>query len=163
MNILLKISAIGIGATLILDFWNYLLSLFDIKSLDYRFIGRWIGNFIHGKFYHTNIMITPPVQNELFIGWTAHYLIGISFSFVLILVFGNEWLEKPLLVPAILIGLATVIAPLFIMQPALGFGIASSNLPNPIVRVIKSTITHLVYGTGLYLSALLVNKIGIFN
>jgi hypothetical protein len=159
MNILLKISAIGIGATLILDLWNYLLGLFNIKSLDYRFVGRWIGSFANGKFYHSNIMITPPVQNELFIGWTVHYLIGISFSFVLIIVFGNGWLEKPLLVPAILIGLATVIAPLFIMQPALGFGIASSNLPNPIVRVLKSIITHLVYGTGLYLSALLVNKI----
>ena len=159
MNTLLKISTIGVGATLMLDIWNYLLGLFNIKSLDYRFIGRWIGNFVNGKFYHSNIMITPPVQNELFIGWAAHYLIGISFSFVLIIVFGNEWLEKPLLVPAILIGLATVIAPLFIMQPALGFGIASSKLPNPIVRVLKSIITHLVYGTGLYLSALLVNKI----
>ena len=159
MNILLKIITIGIGATLILDIWNYLLGLFNIKSLDYRFVGRWIGNFVNGKFYHSNIMTTSPVQNELFIGWTAHYLIGISFSFVLIMVFGNGWLEKPLLVPAILIGLATVIAPLFIMQPALGFGIASSNLPNPIIRVLKSIITHLVFGTGLYLSALLVNKI----
>ena len=144
MNILLKISAIRHGATLILDIWNYLLGLFNIKSLDYRFVGRWIGNFVNGKFYHSNIMTTSPVQNELFIGWTAHYLIGISFSFVLIIVFGNGWLEKPLLVPAILIGLATVIAPLFIMQPALGFGIASSNLPNPIIRVLKSIITHLV-------------------
>ena len=124
-----------------------------------NFVGRWIGNFVNGKFYHSNIMTTSPVQNELFIGWTAHYLIGISFSFVLIIVFGNGWLEKPLLVPAILIGLATVIAPLFIMQPALGFGIASSNLPNPIIRVLKSIITHLVFGTGLYLSAMLVNKI----
>ncbi len=159
MNILLKIITIGIGATLILDIWNYLLGLFNIKSLDYRFVGRWIGNFVNGKFYHSNIMTTSPVQNELFIGWTAHYLIGISFSFVLIMVFGNGWLEKPLLVPAILIGLATVIAPLFIMQPALGFGIASSNLPNPIIRVLKSIITHLVFGTGLYLSAMLVNKI----
>ena len=159
MNIISKIIAIGIGATIILDTWNYLLSLLGIKSLDYRFVGRWIGNFVNGKFYHSNIMMTPPVQNELFIGWIAHYLIGISFSFVLIMVFGNGWLEKPLLVPAIIIGLATVIAPLFIMQPALGFGIASSNLPNPIVRVLKSIITHLVYGTGLYLSALLVNKI----
>jgi hypothetical protein len=159
MNILLKIITIGIGATLILDLWNYLLGLFNIKSLDYRFIGRWIGNFVNGKFYHSNIMISPPVQNELLIGWAAHYLIGISFSFVLIIVFGNGWLEKPLLVPAILIGLATIIAPLFIMQPALGFGIASSNLPNPIVRVFKSIITHLIYGTGLYLSALLINKI----
>jgi len=159
MNIISKIIAIGIGATIILDTWNYLLSLLGIKSLDYRFVGRWIGNFVNGKFYHSNIMMTPPVQNELFIGWISHYLIGISFSFVLIMVFGNGWLEKPLLVPAIIIGLATVIAPLFIMQPALGFGIASSNLPNPIVRVLKSIITHLVYGTGLYLSALLVNKI----
>ena len=159
MNILLKIITIGIGATLILDIWNYLLGLFNIKSLDYRFVGRWIGNFVNGKFYHSNIMTTSPVQNELFIGWTVHYLIGISFSFVLIIVFGNGWLEKPLLVPAILIGLATVIAPLFIMQPALGFGIASSNLPNPIIRVLKSIITHLVFGTGLYLSALLINKI----
>jgi hypothetical protein len=75
------------------------------------------------------------------------------------MVFGNGWLEKPLLVPAITIGLATVISPLFIMQPALGFGFASSNLPNPIGRVLKSIVTHLVYGTGLYLSALLVNKI----
>ena len=159
MNIISKIIAIGIGATIILDTWNYLLSLLGIKSLDYRFVGRWIGNFVNGKFYHSNIMMTPPVQNELFIGWISHYLIGISFSFVLIMVFGNGWLEKPLLVPAIIIGLATVIAPLFIMQPALGFGIASSNLPNPIVKLLKSIITHLVYGTGLYLSALLVNKI----
>lgn len=159
MNILLKIVVIGIGATIVLDIWNYILALFGIKSLDYRFVGRWIGNFINGKFYHSNIMMTLPVQNELVIGWTAHYLIGISFSFLLIIAFGNEWLEKPLLVPAIIIGMITIIAPLFIMQPALGFGIASSNLPNPIVRVLKSIITHLVYGTGLYLSALLVNKI----
>ena len=159
MYYVLKIIVIGVGATLTVDIWNYFLGLFNIKSLDYRFVGRWIGNFVNGKFYHSNIMMTPPIQNELFIGWTAHYLIGISFSFVLIILFGNEWLEKPLLVPAIIIGLATVIAPLFIMQPALGFGIASSNLPNPIVRVLKSIITHLVYGTGLYLSALLVNKI----
>jgi hypothetical protein len=159
MNILLKIIVIGVGATIILDIWNYFLALFGIKSLDYRFVGRWIGNFFNGKFYHQNIMMTSPVQNELVIGWLAHYLIGISFSFLLIMVFGNGWLEKPLLVPAIVIGLATVIAPLFIMQPALGYGIASLNLPNPLVRVLKSIITHLVYGTGLYLSALLVNKI----
>ena len=159
MNIIIKIIAIGIGATILLDIWNYILSLLDIKSLDYRFVGRWIGNFVNGKFYHKNIMIAPALQNELFIGWTAHYLIGISFSFFLIFVFGNEWLLKPLIIPAIIIGFVTVIFPLFIMQPALGFGVASSNLPNPLVRVLKSIITHLVYGAGLYLSAILVNKI----
>ncbi|MBE0538266.1 MAG: DUF2938 domain-containing protein [Ignavibacterium sp.] len=159
MNILLKIITIGVGATLILDLWNYLLSLLHIKSLNYRYVGRWIGNFVNGKFYHSNIMITPHVQNELFIGWAAHYLIGISFSFMLMIVFGNEWLEKPSFLPAVIFGFVTVVFPLFIMQPALGFGFASSNFPNPIVRILKSIVTHLIYGSGLYLSALLVNKI----
>jgi len=159
MNILLKIITIGIGATLILDLWNYLLNLLNVKSLNYRYVGRWIGNFVNGKFYHNNIMLSAPVPNELFIGWTAHYMIGISFSFLLIIVFGHHWLEKPSFIHAIIIGFVTVVFPLFIMQPALGFGIASSNLPNPIVRILKSIVTHLVYGSGLYLSALLVNKI----
>lgn len=159
MNIFIKITAIGIGATLILDIWNYILSLLDIKSLDYRFVGRWIGNFVNSKFYHNNIMLTPAIRNELFIGWTAHYMIGISFSFLLIFVFGKTWLSQPLIIPAIIIGIVTVVFPLFIMQPALGFGFASSNLPNRLMRVLKSIVTHLVYGSGLFLTGLLINKI----
>lgn len=133
--------------------------MIGIKSLDYRFIGRWIGHFANGKFVHNNIMKTTAIQNELLIGWTVHYLIGISFSFLLVIVLGKGWLVEPLFVPAIIIGLATVVFPLFIMQPALGFGIASINLPNPIVRVLKSIVTHLVYGGGLFLTGLLINKI----
>ena len=103
-------------------------------------------------------MITPPVRNELLIGWTAHYLIGITFSFLLILVYGRDWLDKPLFYPAFVIGLITVIAPFIIMQPALGFGIASSNLPKPNIRRLKSLLTHIIYGIGLYMSALLANQ-----
>lgn len=47
----LKIVLIGIGATLTVDIWIYVLGLFNIKSLDYRFVGRWIGNFPKGKFF----------------------------------------------------------------------------------------------------------------
>ena len=155
----LNIIAIGVGATLILDIWNFLLNIVGIKSLDYRFVGRWIGHFANGRFLHNNIMKTTSLQNELLIGWTTHYLIGISFSFLLVIVFGKGWLVEPLFVPAIIIGLATVVFPLFVMQPALGFGIASINLPNPIVRVLKSIVTHLVYGSGLFLTGLLINKI----
>jgi hypothetical protein len=159
MNMFIKIIAIGVGATLILDIWNYLLDLIGIKSLDYRFVGRWMGHFVNGKFLHNNIMKTTAIQNELLIGWTVHYLIGISFSFLLVIVFGNGWLAKPLFVPAMIIGLATVVFPLFIMQPALGFGIASSKLPDPIARVLKSIVTHLVYGSGLFLTGIVLNKI----
>lgn len=159
MTMLFKIIAIGIGATLILDIWNFLLDLIGVKSLDYRFVGRWIGHFTNGKFLHNNIMKTTAIQNELLIGWTVHYLTGISFSFLLVIVFGKGWLVEPLLVPAMIVGLVTVVFPLFIMQPALGFGIASSKQSDPIVRVLKSIMTHLVYGSGLFITGLLINKI----
>jgi Protein of unknown function (DUF2938) len=154
-NMILRIVVIGIGATLIVDIWSFIQSLFKIKSLNYRYVGRWIANFPKGKFYHKNIMKTPPVRSELLIGWTAHYLIGITFSFLLILVYGKEWLENPLYYPAVFIGLITVIAPFIIMQPAFGFGIASSKLLKPNIRRLKSLLTHLIYGVGLYITGLL--------
>jgi hypothetical protein len=46
------------------------------------------------------------------------------------------------------------VAPLLILQPALGAGIASSKTPTPVLNSIKSLVTHTVYGFGLYLAAL---------
>ena len=157
--LILKTLAIGIGATLAIDLWVTLLKLFKIKSLDYRYVGRGIGNIPKGKFFHNKIQDTPPIQHELILGWTVHYLIGITFAFILIAVYGISWLEKPSILPAILIGLLTLAGPLLIMQPAFGFGIASSKLPNPNLLRLKSLGTHLIYGLGLYVSAILINEI----
>ena len=156
--IVLKIIAIGIGATLLVDLWGYVQSLFKIKSLDYRFVGRWIAGFHNGKFRHENIINSPPIRGELLLGWAAHYLIGITFSFLLIILFGTNWIDKPEIFSALLVGIITLLAPLFIMQPALGFGFGSSKLPNPNLRMFKSFMTHLIYGFGLYLSAILINQ-----
>jgi hypothetical protein len=158
MVTILKIFLIGIGATLLVDIWVYILGLLKIKSLDYRYVGRWIANFPSGKFYHNNIMNAQPVKGELFLGWTAHYLIGTTFAFLLVVLYGEPWLENPVLLSALIIGVITAAAPLFIMQPAFGFGIASSKLSNPNMRRFKSLVTHIVYGIGLYLAALLVRQ-----
>ncbi|MCE9499190.1 MAG: DUF2938 domain-containing protein, partial [Leptospira sp.] len=56
--------------------------------------------------------------------------------------------------PALFIGIGTVVAPYFILQPGLGAGIASSKTPTPNLNRIKSLGTHTVFGFGLYLSAL---------
>ena len=157
--IILKTLAIGIGATLAIDIWVTLLKLFKIKSLDYRYVGRWIGNIPKGKFFHNKIQDAPPIPHELILGWTVHYLIGITFAFILIAVYGISWLEKPSILPAIIIGLLTLAGPLLIMQPAFGFGIASSKLPHPNLPRLKSLGTHLIYGLGLYVSAILLNEI----
>lgn len=157
--IILKTLAIGIGATLAIDLWVFVLKIFKIKSLEYRYVGRWIGNFPKGKFFHNKIQDTLPIPHELIIGWTAHYLIGITFAFILIAVYGTAWLDEPTILPAFIIGLITAAGPFFIIQPAFGFGIVSSKLPNPNLLRLKSLGTHLIYGIGLYVSAILLNEI----
>jgi hypothetical protein len=157
--IILKTLAIGIGATLVIDLWVTLLKLFKIKSLDYRYVGRWVGNIPKGKYFHNKIQDTPQIPHELILGWTVHYLIGITFVFILVAVYGINWLDNPSILPAIIIGLITAGGPFFIMQPAFGFGIASSKLAHPNLLRLKSLGTHLIYGIGLYVSADLLNKL----
>ncbi|WP_312557714.1 DUF2938 domain-containing protein [Empedobacter brevis] len=156
MEIIIKTVLVGVGATLMMDIWAFMLRCFHIKSLDYRFVGRWIGYFFKGKFYHDKIVDSKPVKNEVLLGWVAHYSIGIVFSFLLVLIFGVQWLNHPTLLPAFIIGILTTIAPFFIMQPAFGFGFASSKLPNPNVLRLRSLLTHIIFGFGLYISAILL-------
>ena len=66
---------------------------------------------------------------------------------------GADWLARPTLLPAVLYGLGTVILPPFVMQPALGFGIASARTPNPPKARAKSIATHLVFGLAFYACA----------
>lgn len=159
MNTILRIMFVGIGATFFVDIWSFVLRLFKITSLDYRYVGRWIAYFPKGKVVHRNILVTTPVHGETVMGWAAHYFIGIMFAFLLVLIYGNQWLARPTLYPALIIGIITVCAPLFIMQPAFGFGIASSNLPEPNMRRLKSLSTHMIYGIGLYVTALLLSRL----
>ncbi len=58
--------------------------------------------------------------------------------------------------PALFIGVVTVVAPWFILQPALGAGIASSRTPKPLFNAIKSLVTHIVFGIGLFVAALVL-------
>ncbi|MBI3447645.1 MAG: DUF2938 family protein [Acidobacteria bacterium] len=44
---------------------------------------------------------------------------------------GLDWARSPALWPPLLIGLGTIVAPWFVMQPAMGAGIAASKTPNP--------------------------------
>ena len=54
-----------------------------------------------------------------------------------------------------IVGLVTLVAPFFMMQPGMGLGIAASKAPRPNVARLKSIASHTVYGVGLYGSAIL--------
>ncbi len=153
LELVVRSILIGAGATLTMDAWAALLRRFGIPSLNFAFLGRWIGHLPRGRWRHQSIAEATPIRGELWIGWAAHYSIGITFATLLLATFGLKWARSPTLPPALIIGIATVVAPLFILQPAMGAGIASSKTPTPVFNCLKSLVTHTVFGLGLYLAA----------
>lgn len=145
---------IGAGATLLMDGWAFLLRRFGIPSLDFALLGRWIGHLPEGRFRHESIARAAPVRGERLLGWAAHYTIGVTFAALLLFIYGPGWTRSPSVLPALVVGIATVVAPLFLLQPALGAGIASSRTPRPFFNSVKSLVTHTVFGLGLYLAGL---------
>ena len=150
----LRAVLIGAGATMVMDLWAVLLKQYGVPSLNLAFLGRWIGHLPRGRWKHPSIARATPVRGESRIGWCAHYSIGITFSALLLWTYGVEWARSPSVLPALFIGIATVIAPLLILQPAMGAGIASWKTPRPLFNSMKSLATHTVFGLGMYLAAL---------
>lgn len=161
MQDLIATLVIGVGATLVTDAWGLARRpLLGIPAPDYGLVGRWFGHMRHGRFRHEAIARAKPVPGERLIGWTAHYLIGIAFAALLVLLAGPGWLRAPTLAPALLVGLATVAAPFLIMQPGMGAGLAAARTPAPGKARTQSLITHAVFGLGLYLTAILITITG---
>jgi len=149
---------IGLGATLTTDLWAlFLKRAFKIAPPNYCLVGRWLRYMPEGTFKHSNIASAPQKSAECLVGWTAHYLIGITFAITFVALVGKSWLQRPTLTPAIIFGVGTVLMPFFIMQPAFGLGLAASKTPNPAQARLRSLMNHTSFGIGLYLSALLVN------
>jgi Protein of unknown function (DUF2938) len=153
-GLVMRVALIGIGATLLLDFWSVSLKVvFGASFPNYTMVGRWIGHFAHGRFVHESVAEAPYVAGEHIIGWIAHYGIGILYAGLLVAFAGVDWLNAPTALPALIVGVVTVAAPFFIMQPAMGSGIASSRTPKPNLARVRSLAAHAVFGLGLYLSA----------
>ncbi len=153
MNYLVCILLIGTGATAIMDVWAIARQrLFGIPALNYGLVGRWLAYLPRGRFRHDPITASPPVPGERWIGWTAHYLIGIAFAAVLLALWGLEWAHHPTLGPALIVGIGSVAAPFFLLQPGMGAGVAASRTPRPTAARLNSLVTHGVFGLGLYAS-----------
>lgn len=154
VEFVLRAVLIGAGATGVMDVWAALLRLFGVPSLNMAFLGRWLGHLPRGRWMHPSIAGAAPIRGELWIGWGAHYAIGIGFAALLLWTYGLGWGRSPTLPPALFIGIITVVAPLFILQPGMGAGIASWKTPAPVFNSAKSLVTHIVFGVGMYLAAL---------
>jgi hypothetical protein len=145
---------VGLGATLVLDLWTVFLNrAFAIPLPNYCFIGRWLRHMTNGVFTHPSIATATEQPAEYRIGWIAHYTIGALFALALVALATPQWLQSPMLTPALIFGVVTVGFPFFIMHPAFGLGLAASKAPNPMQARLRSLMNHVVFGFGLYLSA----------
>jgi hypothetical protein len=151
---------IGLGATLLIDLWALLLKRgFNIPSLSYCLLGRWLLHMASGTFAHDSIAAATPKRHECAMGWAAHYLIGTAFAVVFVLLASGPWLARPTLLPALAFGIVTTLVPYLVLQPALGLGVAASKTAHPNQARLKSLMTHAVFGVGLYLCALLLRRL----
>ena len=147
------IALVGIGATALMDLWLWLLSRLGVPSTGFAMVGRWVGHFRRGEFAHAAISKATPVRFELGLGWATHYLIGVGYAALLIGLQGVTWLEQPTLLPALVFGALTVLAPWFVMQPAMGAGFLALKTPTPLRNSLRNLANHSVFGVGLYLAA----------
>jgi hypothetical protein len=151
---------VGLGATVVMDLWTVLLNrALAVPLPNYCFIGRWLRHMVHGAFTHPSIAAAAHQPGECPIGWIAHYAIGTLFALALVGLATPRWLQSPTLTPALIFGIVTVAFPLFIMQPAFGLGLAASKAADPMQARLRSLMNHVVFGMGLYLSALVLSSL----
>ena len=146
--------AVGLGATLFMDLWAlFLKRAFSIPSANYCLVGRWFCHMPEGTFMHASIANASHKRFECTVGWIAHYVIGAVYALVLVTLVSGSWLAQPTLLPALLFGVGTVLAPFLVMHPSFGLGIAASRTPNPTQARLRSLMAHTAFGVGLYVCA----------
>ena len=151
VEVLVRGAVIGVAGSALMDVWSlFLRQAFGIRGLDYAMLGRWIGHMPRGRFVHDRIASAAAIPFERPLGWLAHYAIGVAFAYLLLAIWGTGWLSAPTLWPPVIVGLATIVAPWFLMQPGMGAGFAASRTPDPRAARLRNLATHLVYGLGLF-------------
>lgn len=144
---------IGAGATALMDIWTIARQrLLGIPAFDYGLVGRWLAYMWRGQFRHHPIAATPAVPGERVLGWAVHYLVGVAFAAILLVIWGVEWSRHPTLGPALIVGIGSVAAPFLLMQPGMGAGIAASRTRRPNAARAQSIVTHAIFGLGLYVA-----------
>jgi len=148
--------AIGIGATVLMDIWAiFLHKAFGQPRPNWGPVGRWVWH-LRSKVFHDDIGDAAPYAHEVALGWAFHYLVGIAYGIILVVLVGAAWLTQPTFLPAFILGIVTVGAGWFLLAPGMGAGWAASRRPNPMRIRALNLVSHTVFALGLYGTALLI-------
>ncbi|MGO8842927.1 MAG: DUF2938 family protein [Methyloceanibacter sp.] len=146
-----EIVTVGVVATLTTDLWQRFLQTIGLPTANWGLVGRWVAGFSRGIFVHRPITATPEVPGEVAIGWAFHYAVGVSYTALYLAIMKLGFGSGPTLVSALVFAVTLLVAPWFVMQPALGLGLMATRAPRPAAVRAVTVSVHTVFGLGLYL------------
>jgi hypothetical protein len=142
---------VGIAATVTMDVLSSASRKIGLTvGAKGQWVGRWYLGIVQGHFVHSNIAVAPEQPGEKRAAQVGHYVIGIVLA--VFYVAGTGWLgvSPGTFLVALGYGLATTVFPLFLVYPALGFGVFGLKGPPELKPFTSSVINHLFYGFGLW-------------
>ena len=156
-DLIVRAIIVGVIAVVAFDLWGWMLQrLFRVRAPNWAILGKWML-----APFATKAATPPPGGPPSFtaaqkaLGTLAHFATGIAFAGLLIALAGPTWAAKPTPLPAIAMGLGTIVFAWFVIMPALGHGPAASKTPFPWRIRGLTLLAHAIFGLGFFLGAVL--------
>jgi len=150
MNLIVTGVVAGMFGTLVMDSLNHLFARTGMLSkIDIGMIGRMSAGWARGRFRYRHPGEMERVDNEMLYGYITHYAIGVGLALTYVL--GWDLLVGGPASPvwALVYGIATTVAPHFLIFPSMGLGVFGRRSPEGIRSTLSSLANHLFYGIGL--------------
>ena len=142
----------GLFATIIFDLFQSSLNYaYGVEKPKWNLLGRYFLGYKESKFIRKTLIDDEELDNELLWGYFFHYLIGIIYGIVFVIL--NFLLfDYPSILLAYIFGFSTVLGSWCFLMPFaynLGFFASKSDLRANIL--FQNLIAHFVFGTGLFI------------
>ena len=157
MDLMLTAVVAGVLGTISMDLFNHLFAHTGmISKIDVGMIGRMATGWMHGRFRYSHPSEMRQVAYEKLYGYISHYGIGVGFTIPFVLgwaVFVGGAVS-PLW--ALIYGVATTAASVFIVYPFMGMGVCGWRSPDGIKAPLSSLANHFFFGLGMAVSVAMV-------
>jgi hypothetical protein len=135
-----------------MDILNHLFAQTGrLSRIDVVMIGRMAVGWSRGRFRYCDPNEMAPVANERFYGALAHYIIGVVLAVAYMLSWKILTNDPPSPAWALIYGIATTPASLFLVYPLMGLGACGRRAPDGSRNLYSSLANHLFFGMGMAL------------
>jgi len=142
----------GFIATIIFDIYNLSLNYaYNIDKPKWNFLGRYFLGYREGRYIRKNLQNDNEENNELLWGYAIHYIIGITYGIIYV-VLNVLFFDYPSLLIAYIFGFFTVLgAWCYLMPFGYSLGFFASKSDQQFKTLVQNLISHFIFGTGLFI------------